>query len=232
MSNVVKATLKGLVDEWHRQNDLNVKLRIASEYLAIRKPNAHLFQDDISSGVPDHEVWRNCIGWEDLYQVSNYGRIKGVETFFIKTTKGRTMSVYKPETIRIPNHHKFGYPQISFWRNEKSRYYSCHRLVGIHFVPNPEKYPQVLHKDDDPLNPRWDNLFWGTQKHNIQDCVNKGRWHIGSKNNKAKLNESIIPTIREMTDAGFSSIAIGELIGVAKAQILSIKNGRTWKRVK
>lgn len=232
MSEGIKSVLKNLVSNWHQEVDLNIKLRIASEYLSMRKPNAFLFEDDISNGVPNHEVWRNCIGWEDLYQVSNYGRIKGVETFFIKTTKGRTMSVYKQEMIRTPNHHKFGYPKISFWRDEKAKHYSCHRLVGIHFIPNPQKYTQVLHKDDNPRNPRWDNLFWGTQKHNIQDCVNKGRWHIGVKNNKAKLTESIIPTIREMAYAGFQSRAIGELIGVAKSQILSIKNGRTWKHVK
>lgn len=228
----VKSVLKELVAIWYAETDLALKLQIANEYLAIQKPNEDLFEDDISNGVPNHEVWRNCAGWEDLYQVSNYGRIKSVETFFIKTVRGRMMSVYKPELIRKTRKARFGYLRTSFWRDEIATHLSCHRLVALHFIPNPKNYSQVLHKDDDPGNPRWDNLFWGTQKHNIQDCVNKGRWHIGSKNNKAKLTESIIPTIREMINHGFSSRAIGGLFGVAKGQILFIKNRRTWKHVK
>jgi hypothetical protein len=225
----IKSELNELIEIWHELEDLDLKLAIAIQFIEIRNQNLHLFEDDISAGVPDNEVWVNCKGWEDLYQISSWGRIKGVETFFIKTTNGRTMSVYKPERIRTKRYHRFGYLRTSFWRDEKVTHYSCHRLVALHFIPNPNNYPQVLHKDDDPKNARWDNLFWGTQKDNIQDCVSKGRWHMGSKNGNSKLKDSQIPEIRKLIKEGVSERKIATRFKVGRYAITAIKRGITWR---
>ena len=229
---VIRAELTNLVVSFLRTSDLDEKLLFAKRHIELLKSNIHLFEDDISLGVPDYEVWRNVIGWEAVYQISNFGRIKGVESFFIKTTKGRTMAVYKPEQIRSRRLNPMGYVRTSFWRHGKAYHYAIHRLVAIHFIQNPNNYPQVLHIDDDPGNPYFKNLRWGTQSQNILDCSTKGRGFRGSLNNNSRLSENDVPKIRELLKNGKSAYSIAPIFGVAKSQILAIKHNKTWKHVK
>lgn len=49
------------------------------------------------------------------------------------------------------------------------------RLVALSFVPNPNNYPLVMHKDDNHLNNHYLNLEWGTQKQNIKQREDRGR---------------------------------------------------------
>ena len=60
-----------------------------------------------------------------------------------------------------------GYPVVSN--------YLVHRLVARAFIPNPNNFPLVCHKDDNRANPNVDNLFWGTHAMNSMDSVLKGR---------------------------------------------------------
>lgn len=54
-------------------------------------------------------------------------------------------------------------------------YVQVSRLVALAWVPNPENKPQVCHKDNNPKNNFYKNLYWGTQSENIQQCVKDGR---------------------------------------------------------
>lgn len=70
-------------------------------------------------------------------------------------------------------------------RSGRGKCQSLARLVAKHFVP-PYKGQVVRHMDDNPLNNDASNLQWGTQKDNIRDCIEHGRYH----NNMTKeLNE-------------------------------------------
>lgn len=228
----VYAALRILVISFHKNDNLDIKLEIAKTFISLKDKHIHLFEDDTSGGVPNHEVWRNCKGWESIYQVSNFGRIKRHEGFFIKTTMGRTMAVYKEEMIRTKRIDPAGYVRTSFWMHEKAQHLLVHRLVAIHFVPNPTKEKQVLHIDDNPSNPHFNNLRWGSQADNINDCVAKNRGFVGSKNGNSKLKESDVYAIREMTSAGIPSRRVAEKFGVAHSQILSIKNRKNWAHLK
>ena len=48
-----------------------------------------------------------------------------------------------------------------------------HRLVAIHFIPNPKNKPEVNHKDENPLNNYIDNLEWFTSRENIEYSLTK-----------------------------------------------------------
>jgi hypothetical protein len=87
----------------------------------------------------------------------------------------------------------------------------------------------VCHKCDNPRCVNPDHLFLGTTKDNVQDCMDKGRdAMIGSRNNKAKLTEDDIPTIRE--DKRKSS-DIAKTYNVSKSTIKKIKNKSSWSHV-
>lgn len=58
--------------------------------------------------------------------------------------------------------------------NGKQKHVLVHRLIAKAFVPNPDKLPQVNHKDGDPKNNRADNLEWVTASQNIKHAYDIG----------------------------------------------------------
>lgn len=51
---------------------------------------------------------------------------------------------------------------------------NAHRLVALAWIPNPNNYPCVCHKDNNKLNDHVDNLYWGTHKMNAQQALRDG----------------------------------------------------------
>ena len=105
------------------------------------------------------EIWKDIKGYEGLYQVSNLGRIKSLP----RKSKNR---IVKQENIKKPSTLPKGYLQICLYKNGKVKYSSIHRLVAKTFIPNPNKFPCVNHKDCNPKNNEVSNLEWITYKEN------------------------------------------------------------------
>ena len=98
------------------------------------------------------EIWRDCKGYEGKYQVSNLGRIWGV----------------KRQHYLKPTITSNGYLEVCMIaKNGKQKVELVHRLVALAFIDNPDKLPQVNHKDEDKTNNCVDNLEWTTCKQNI-----------------------------------------------------------------
>lgn len=138
-----------------------------------------------------NEEWKDIKGFEKLYQVSNYSRIKSLYKPFI-----RNQFMYD-RIMRIkPN--KLGYSTVHFINNGKEFRKLLHVLVAETFIPNPNNLPQVNHKKalvDGGTN-RVDNLYWGTQKDNMDDrrrenkfIVNDEIRHKISISQKIKVNQ-------------------------------------------
>ena len=96
------------------------------------------------------EIWKDVVGHEGDYEVSNLGRV-----WSNKTNK-----------ILKPHYNKLGYARLILRKDNKSIGASPHRLVAIAFIPNPHNLPEVNHKDENPSNNRLDNLEWCTKKYN------------------------------------------------------------------
>ena len=102
------------------------------------------------------EEWRDIKGYEDLYQVSNLGRVKS-----LKDNKGN----YR-EKILSNSTTTQGYLFVHLYKNGKVKLFTVHRLVAMHFIENSNNYKEVNHKDEDKFNNRVDNLEWCTRKYN------------------------------------------------------------------
>ena len=114
-----------------------------------------------------NEEWKDVVGFEGYYQVSNYGRVKGQYGKILATlvdTRGTTRMCLSVDRVRT--------------------YTSIHRLVAQAFIPNPDNLPVVMHLDDNPRNNHVSNLQWGTQRDNIYDMISKGRANRGKANYK------------------------------------------------
>ena len=71
----------------------------------------------------------------------------------------------KPATFR------HGYKLIGLSKNGKQKFCLIHRLVALHYIPNPENKLEVDHISRDPSNNHVSNLRWSTHSEN---CQNKG----------------------------------------------------------
>jgi hypothetical protein len=99
------------------------------------------------------EIWKDIKGYENLYKVSNLGNI-----ISLKTNK-----------ILKPNKGSNGYLLVHLYNNGiRSKHLLIHRLVAEAFLPNPNNYPQVNHKDYDRTNNRVENLEWCSPIQNLE----------------------------------------------------------------
>lgn len=107
----------------------------------------------------------------------------------------------------------------------------AHRYVWEQCVgPIPEGM-QVLHKCDNRACFRWDHLFLGTQKDNIQDAMSKGRVKCsGEDNHSSKLTREQVKEIRSLRGTT-KGVKLAERFGVSQSLISQIKNKRYWKDI-
>lgn len=102
------------------------------------------------SDINEEEIWKDVVGYEGLYKVSNLGNV---------------YSNYVHRNLKQGNH-KDGYKFVILNRNGKSKYMSVHRLVATAFIPNPDDLPEINHKDETPYNNNVENLEWCDYSYN------------------------------------------------------------------
>ena len=110
----------------------------------------------------EKEIWKDVVGYEGLYQVSNLGRVKRMSKLCVR----RNNKFMLKEKYMKNHYQKAGYLYTRLTKNEKSRNFFIHRLVATAFIPNPDNKPTVNHingiHDDNNVN----NLEWATYKEN------------------------------------------------------------------
>lgn len=98
--------------------------------------------------------WKEINGYEKLYHISNNGKIKS------KHRKGS----YGKEIKQWVD--KKGYSNVRLCKNGKCKNFKVHRLVAKAFIPNPNDYSCINHKDENKLNNNESNLEWCSYEYN------------------------------------------------------------------
>lgn len=101
------------------------------------------------------EIWKDIRDYEGLYQISNKGNVKSLNY----NHTGR-------EEILKLSVDKRGYLIVRLCNNRKLKFLRVHRLVAEAFIPNPNNYPCVNHKDEDKTNNCISNLEFCSVKYN------------------------------------------------------------------
>lgn len=109
------------------------------------------------------EKWKDIQGYENLYQISNLGRVKSLKRTVIR--KHNSILNLKERILKQQNMN--GYKFVRLSKNNKTKQHLVHRLVATHFIDNPNKYKEINHKDENKENNVWYNLEWCTHKYNI-----------------------------------------------------------------
>ena len=113
------------------------------------------------------EIWKDIIGYEGLYQVSNFGRVKSLSRTVNAYPRGHKANRVIRDRILKSNHIKNRYDIVALRKNNKTKTFAVHNLVANHFLPNPNNLPEINHIDENKQNNRVDNLEWCTHKHNM-----------------------------------------------------------------
>lgn len=123
------------------------------------------------------EIFKDIKGYENLYQVSNLGNVLSL----------------RRNIILKPRKNNKGYLQLNLSKEGKIKMFLVHRLVAETFIDNPNNYPIINHKDENPSNNHDDNLEWCSNKYNIQYSKGTKIECINLKTNEIKH----FPSIRE-----------------------------------
>lgn len=109
------------------------------------------------------EIWKGINGYDEMYKVSSLGRVKS----YHPTGK-------LDDGILKVNCSPYGYALMSLYKNKTAKTIIVHRIVAMHFIPNPLNKPCVNHIDGDKLNNSISNLEWCTYSENIKHSFSIG----------------------------------------------------------
>lgn len=116
--------------------------------------------------MEEKEIWRDVKGYENIYQVSNLGRVKSLERRIKTINNGTECYKFICERILKQKTSYQGYKIVLLCNNGNRKYYSVHRLVATAFIPNPNNKPCIDHCNCIKSDNRICNLRWCTIKEN------------------------------------------------------------------
>lgn len=151
------------------------------------------------------------------YEASTLGRIRNI----------RTQRILKFSNIRR------GYKIFkAYYPDGSCRNMTVHKAVGTTFVGNPQKLPQINHKDGDKSNNKADNIEWCTCAGNIKHAFKTG---LRPKKYRIKYRAKITPTmVRRIKMALLTGMRQNEVVNifkVSKSTVEGIQNGSRWSKI-
>ena len=166
------------------------------------------------------QIWKPIRGYENIYEISNHGHIKRVETQRVLKTQKQTS----------------GYLNICLCSSGKPKRFLIHRLVYEAFVSPIPAEKETNHKNGEKQDNQIHNLELVTHKQNCRHRYDvlgiQNVPHLkGSTNPQAKLIERDIPKIKGLHAIGIPLSKIAKTFKVSRGLISQIIHGRIWQHV-
>lgn len=153
------------------------------------------------------EEWKDVVGYEGLYKVSNLGRVKSL----------KKNGVAHDKLLRAFDLRGLGYMSVRLSKDNKGKTHKVHRLVAQAFIQNPNNLPQVNHKDENKSNNFVYNLEWCDNSYNI---------NYGTRNDKmaSKLYKKVncytidgvfikqYPSVKATEEDGFNATNVSHCL--------------------
>lgn len=168
-------------------------------------------------------------GFENLYEITDKGEIITLP----RKLKTPTAEYVLKENISKGHKNKKGYLVFDF-RRRGGCTELVHRLVAEAFIPNPNNYTQINHKDGDKTNNCVENLEWCNnsmnQKHAFENGLQKGYF----EHHNSKLTYEDVVYIKKNYKKGVVGFGIRSLankFNVCDSTIKQILNGQSYRNI-
>ena len=169
------------------------------------------------------ERWLPIPGFEGNYEVSDFGRVRGVDRVLSDGRRWRG-------GIRAQKIGSKGHRSVRLCLAGKHKFVGVHVLVLLAFKgPKPLKEMQGAHNDGTPANTHISNLRWDTVRGNHADKRKHGTLLVGERNVLAKLTSNDVSAIRRLYSEGVLGKDLAARFGVTGANISSIIRNKTWR---
>lgn len=184
-------------------------------------------KSQIVADLPN-ETWKEVVGYEGLYQVSDKGRVKS-HTRMVKYPDGTKRLVYG-RLINPSIDKQTGYYKVGLSKKGKSITHSIHRLVAEAFIPNPDNLPYINHKSEARTENFVENLEWCTPAYNNNYGSRRAIVNRQCAVRQRDMNGNIIAEYPSMTEASKAT-------GIHKSTIHAACDGRygnkiyKWERI-
>jgi hypothetical protein len=169
------------------------------------------------------EIWKDIKGYENLYQISTFGRVKSFPR------KGTVKYIKILKQAKDSS----GYSQVCLTKNKTKISKAIHKLVALHFIKGKKDKIQINHKDGNKENNNVINLEWVSQLENKKHAVINNLVSYGEKHHSAKLKQIDVLKIRRIKD--FKNQELKKLTAkkyaVSIFTINDILKKRTWLHV-
>lgn len=180
------------------------------------------------SEVIINEKWNPVEGFESIYEVSNFGRIRS------KWKKdGIKLSVGMESRVIGGSRHRLGYVMVHLRSPDgKKKQEWLHRLVAKEFCKAEKGKNEVRHLDGNPRNNSADNLAWATHAENQADIVVHKSCRFGDSAPRTKLtNKQAIAIVSLYRIGGFTHKYLAMQFGVSPVTIRRIVCGIKWSMI-
>lgn len=166
------------------------------------------------------EIWKDVVGYEGRYAVSNTGKVKRADV----------------DKIMKFSVNKKGYLKVALSTRGALKSCAVHRIVAFAFLENPENKPEVNHINGVKMENNVENLEWCTRDENIAHAIKTGlrdyKSMTGEKSHLSKLTEKEVREIRLLrSGTKLTLLKIARKYNVTKDAIYDIVHFRSWKHV-
>ena len=193
------------------------------------------------------EIWKDIPEYEGYYQASNLGHVRSIDRRVPNRKKGYTDMFFKGRILK-PKVDRYGYLMIVLSKEHIRKNTTVHRMIAKTFIPNPNNYPDINHKDNFKINNKIENLEWCTcqmnnfhrwkSKNQIEYKLNDGVIIIDQKTinrslgHATKLNSQKVKEMRELYLTGkYTHEQLGQMFDVCSKYAYLVINRITWKHV-
>lgn len=177
------------------------------------------------------DEWKDIVGYEGYYKISNTGEIKSLERF---TKSNKTRSRKVPAKIINFRIDKDGYKTRTLCKDAKKYKISEHRLVALTFLPNPNNLLQVNHKNGIKTDNRVENLEWCTDSENKRHALDNDL-KIPAKGDSigtSKITNEQAIKIKQLFKKGYTTRKISDIFQISYQLVWKIKKDQTWSHIK